>query len=400
MATTKNLYAANAQWATRPADQRFWTLEDAHAYCRGYADTAAEIDLDFGAENVLAVAGGNLAVSLDDGKAGTTATFTHWGFGQLARMAGAPADYLRKLPAPVAAQCLEAGLDAHFQGRDEMTVQALVHANGTNVLRAITSDKYTRFWNHQVFERLVDLQQFGWRVPPARPANKPGEQTRPATAADCLDVRMAGLGVKPGDPIAPAGIYASDHDMFAFLVNENNRLDDGTDGGLSRGFFVRNSEVGASSLKLTLFHYRHVCGNHIVWDASDVVDIAIRHVGDVGGRFALEAEGALSKYLAASAKDEQERIDRARTLRLGGTAEEVLDAVFKVMRKGQRAYMPSGMSMKTLQAAMAAITDQDGDPFTVWGFANGMTRLSQQTPYADERAFLDRAASQVLALAV
>ena len=44
--------------------------------------------------------------------------------------------------------------------------------------------------------------------------------------------------------IAPAGIYASDHDMFAFLVNEEYRIDDGSDGGLARGFFVQNSEVG------------------------------------------------------------------------------------------------------------------------------------------------------------
>jgi hypothetical protein len=395
---TKQLYQANAQWSTRPADQRFWTLEDAHQFCRHYADTARELELDFGTAEVVADAGGNLALAVPG--LDTPATFTHWSFGQLARLSGAPADYLRKLPAELATRCIEAGLDRAFQGTEDFSRVGLVHANGSTVLRSVTSDKYTRFWNHQVFERLIDLQQFGWRVPPARPTGQKGEQTRKATKKDCLDVRMAGLGVKPGDLIAPAGIYSSDHDMFAFLVNEETRLDDGSEGGLSRGFFVSNSEVGAGALKLTLFHYRHVCGNHIVWDASDVVDIAIRHVGDVGGRFALEAEGALSKYLSASAKEEQERIDRARTLRLGGTAEEVLDAVFKAMRKGNRAYMPSGMSMKTLQAAMAAITDQDGDPFTVWGFANGMTRLSQQTGFADERAFLDRAAAQVLALAI
>lgn len=42
----------------------------------------------------------------------------------------------------------------------------------------------------------------------------------------------------------------------------------------------------------------------------------------------------------------------------------------------------------------------DGDPNTVWGFVNGVTRLSQATPYTDERTFLDRTAGAILSLAV
>jgi hypothetical protein len=400
-----NLYQANSQWSNRPADQRFWTLEDAHQFCKGYADTATEYALDFGVEAIRALPDGNIGVTMDDGVGATTATFTHWGFGQLARMANAPAEYLRKLPAPLAAQCLEAGLDAHFAGRDEMTVQSLTHAGHTPVLRALTSDKYSRFWNHQVFERLVNLQGQGWRVPPARPTGQPNEQTRPATEADVLRFRggTGGVAIEVGMPIAPAGIYASDHDMFAFLVNEEARLDDGSDGGLSRGFFIQNSEVGASALKLTLFHYRHVCGNHIVWDASDVVDIAIRHVGDVGGRFLIEVEDKLTAYLTASARADEERIRRARSLRLGAKPEEVLDAVFKAIAGGRRTGLPSGLNMKVLAAALDTAqqyADIDGDPFTVWGYVNGLTRLSQSNDYTDQRTFLDRTASSVLAIAV
>jgi len=62
--------------------------------------------------------------------------------------------------------------------------------------------------------------------------------------------------------ISPAGIYASDHDMFSFLVNEEYRIDDGSDGGLARGFFVQNSEVGAENAQLaraaTLNHHERV----------------------------------------------------------------------------------------------------------------------------------------------
>jgi hypothetical protein len=41
----------------------------------------------------------------------------------------------------------------------------------------------------------------------------------------------------------------------------------------------------------------------------------------------------------------------------------------------------------------------DGDPHTVWGMAQGITRLSQQTPHADVRDRLDRTAGKVLKIA-
>ena len=298
-----NLYAAcTRQWATRPADERFWTLADARAACKRYADTAEEHDLDFGAEALLVAEGDNLALTLDGGRGNRLATFTNWGFGQVARMAGAPAEYLRKLPPHLAAQCVEAGLDKHFAGREDMTCKALVHDNGTTVLRALTSDKYSRFWNWEVFERLCGLEQQGWRVPPGRPAKGDDPSARPATEADCLNDRMAGLGIKPGDPIAcrrastPATMTCSR--SWSTRSTESTTVRTAV---LARGFFVQNSEVGASALRVTFFHYRHVCGNHIVWDASNVIEVAVRHVGDVGGRFHVELAASVQKYLTASA---------------------------------------------------------------------------------------------------
>jgi hypothetical protein len=393
-----NLYQASAQWSTRPADQRFWTIEDAHQFCKGYADTASENVIDFGRAS-LVQHNGNLALSTGHGS--QPLTMTHWSFGQLARMAGAPAEYLRKLPAPLAAQCLESGLDNHFKGRDEFDKVGLVHGGETPVVRALTSDKYTRFWNHQVFDRLGQLQSQGWRVPPARPSGM-SDVTRVATEDDCLDVRMAGLGIKPGDLIAPAGIYASDHDMFAFMVNEDVRISDGTDGGLSRGFFISNSEVGASALKMTLFYYRHVCGNHIVWGAENVLDVNVRHIGDVEGRFTVEVEGSVGKYLAASAKEDESRIRRAKEMILGKNATELLDGIFQLTGRKRRHGLPDALNLQIVDVAIeqAEQHPEDGNPLSLWGFAQGLTRVSQSYGWADRRNAIDAAAGQLLALAV
>jgi hypothetical protein len=399
-----NLYAASNQWAVRPADERFWTLTEARDACKAYADSAEELTVDFGNEAIM-TDGDNLVLSLDGGKGKRNATMTNWGFSQLCRMASAPAEYLRKLPAHLAAQCLDSGLDKHFAGRDDYECKALVHANGQTVLRSLTSERYARFWNWEVFDRLIGLQYTGWKVPPGRPSNANDPRARPATEADCLARKSSGggLAINPGDMIAPAGIYASDHDMFSFLVNEDYRIEDGSDGGLARGFFVQNSEVGASALKVTFFHYRHVCGNHIVWDASNVIEVSVRHIGDVAGRFHIQLADAVNKYLTASATEETARVQRARSLSLGATKDEVLDAVFKAIAGGRRNGLPSGMNFKQLGAAYdlaEQYVDVDGSPRTVWGYVNGLTRLSQQTAYTDDRTFLDRAGSSVLTLAV
>lgn len=393
-----NLYAASNQWATRPADERFWTVEDAQAACLAYATTAVEKPLTLQADSITHD-GHNILIGVGDEN---PATMTNWGFGQLAKIASAPAGYLRSLPAGVAVDCLKAGI---LKGGESKEQSVMFHKNGTNILRSVTSTIYKRIWNHEVFGRLVNLQESGWKVPPGRVSPMGDDRARPATKADVLRVKSTGGGqsVKVGDMIAPAGIYASDHDMFCFMINEDNRIEDGSDGGLSRGFFIQNSEVGAAALKVNCFQYRHVCGNHIVWDATNVINVTLRHVGEVMTKFESEALPALDKYLKASAKEETARVARARKLSLGKDETEVIATVYKALAGNRRGGINSGLNVKMITDAIQMCRENeatDGDPFTCWGFVNGFTRLSQLTGFADDRDFMDRAAAAVLALAV
>lgn len=244
----------------------------------------------------------------------------------------------------------------------------------------------------EIAQRLISLQERGWRVPPARPAHKGQPGTRPATEQDVLDVKMAGIGIKVGDPIAPSGLYASDHDMFAFMINETNRIEDGTDQGLGRGFFVENSEVGDSAFKLTTFLYRFVCGNHIVWGAKDLRVISVRHVGSANSIAWNKLAVMVQRYADSSASDLEARIAVARRYEIAAKKEDVLDRLFN-LRIGTR---------KILEAAYNKAeqnTDIDGSPRSAWGFAQGMTRVSQESEYTDKRVEIDRAASKVIEIA-
>ena len=64
-------------------------------------------------------------------------------------------------------------------------------------------------------------------------------------------------------------LYASDHDMFAFIASANTVNEPGNPDGLRRGLVVANSEVGASTLMVLRFLYREMCGNHIIWGAEE-----------------------------------------------------------------------------------------------------------------------------------
>jgi hypothetical protein len=189
-------------------------------------------------------------------------------------------------------------------------------------------------------------------------------------------------------------LYASDHDCFAFMVNEDSRIDDGSDGGLSRGFFVSNSEVGAGAFKLTAFMYRHVCGNHIVWDASNVTEVRLVHRGKADQRFGHELAVELRKYATASAAEDQRLVAAAMRYEIGHSKDEVLDALF-----GKKIATREKLEIAFVLANYES--DQCRNQFSprsAWGMVQGLTRLSQTTNFADERVELDRAAGRILAL--
>lgn len=358
------IFKANRQWSSRPADERFTSINQLYLASKHYAESALQSPNVRVASLRVEVDNGDLSLV---GKGNVGAKLTHWAFGQLASRVGAPASYLRDLPATLAAQNLNHGLAQKVEAATDAAVNLLFHKNGGYVLRALTSDKYERVWNYEVAERLLDLEAQGWK--PARPSHlQDAEQT---------------------DNASTYSLYVSDHDLFAFLQHgERSIAEPGNPEGLFRGVIAENSEVGGGALKLTRFLYRAVCGNHIIWGASDVVEIKAVHVGNIRDKFALWSTEA-KRYLDSSATDDEQKIASLKRRLIADTKEGVLDALF-----GKRSL---NLSRKQLEAGYdATVPDVDGDPRTPWGIAQGLTRFSQTQPYADKRTDIDRAAGRIL----
>lgn len=377
------LFKANSQWSTRPADQRFESLQSLYDQCKRYADSAVERHADVSG---LRTEANGADVQLV-GRQNVPALLTNWAFGQLSARIGAPASYLRQLPPTLACQNLNHGL-ANLANKSDKA-QLLFHQNGSLLLRAFTSDKYSRIWNWEVAERLLGMQSQGWE--PAKPDTHWGQDT----VGQCIACNGSGNDGQcqycAGTGREFPALYASDHDMFAFIRNRSAIVrEPGNPDGLQRGVIVENSEVGASSLKMTRFLYREMCGNHIIWGASKVVDIAIRHVGDFArGRFDSVYRAELRRYVDESSTDVESAIVRAKECLIAGDKESVLDKLF-----GMRAL---SLSRKTLESGYDAVQiSEDGSPNTVWGMVQGLTRHSQTVGHADIRTGIDRAAGKLL----
>lgn len=358
------LYKASNQWANRPADERFASLQAMRDACYEYKQSARSSTFTLGNTRAIAVDDDVLL----EGQTGQQAKLTNYAFGQICNLVSAPANYLRSLQAELAAKNLQHGFNAD-PDLAAKPQKGLFHANGNFICRCVTSQKYQRIWNYEIIDRLIPLEERGWHTPPSMT-----------------------------DDVMPSGLYASDHDMFVFLVDDQHRVNDGTDQGLARGFFAINSEVGQSAFKLITFYYRFVCGNHIVWGAENVQQMKIIHKGMPARNFNRTMQIELQKYAESSASDDEAKIERAKRLTLGANKEEVLDYLF-----GKRNLL---LTKKDIEASYAlAEVDYELDrkggspPNTVWGMVQGLTRHSQTKQYADERTKLDTTAGKILEMA-
>lgn len=362
------LLKASHQWATRPSDERFTSLTELDTHCRTIRDRSAARVLPSRAISCQPLQEDSRAL-VCVGPNGAPVNITHWSFGQIAQRAGAPAGYLRDIPAPLAADCINYGLAA----RDQADIGLLLHKPlaGTAQLRAVTGPTYGRIWNATITEALI--KRFGDGIT--------GDFRVPGEFGKRVEVTKENTT-----------LYASDRDMFVFLADETHRIEipnrrNGETGTMARGFFVWNSEVGAGTLGIATFGFDYVCCNRIVWGARNYQEIKIRHTSGAPERWIDEVVPAIQDYANASTAGIENLIESAQARKIGDTDE--------VIR-----FLAQRFSRSQSTAIMAAHMNDEGRPIeTLWDAATGITGYARGVAYQDQRVDLEREAGKVLDLA-
>ena len=374
------LMQASRQWSSRPADERFTSLPDLY----NRVHTARENST----ASVVSTRRIEVQPHPADPRKGITivgdhgsADPTNWSFGQLSQLAGAPAAYLRKLPAPIVADAMNYGLrfnrDAEDVGllRTEQTLTGrdLDDAGLTGPiehleLRAATGPRYGRVWNDDIVGAL--MQKFGDGV--SGDFKVPGEFGR--------DVPITRDNTT---------IYGSDRDMFVFLCDEKNRIEmndrrNGQPGSLARGFFVWNSEVGAQSIGAAFFLFDYVCMNRIVWGVQEFSEIRLRHTVSAPDRWLEEIAPVLVEYSNASAMPIEQTIAAAQEKKF----DDDLDT-----------FLAKRFSKSEAVAVMAAHEREEGRPIeTLWDATTAVTAHAKTLPNQDARVAMERRGGQILDL--
>ena len=389
-----DLMAAHRQWANRAADERFETLEAMLDRAEAKKRNASEFMTTLSKISVRPIDGEGIEIVGTTGKSAPT----NFAAEQLLTSIGLPNRLTSLLSAEIMSDAINYRLQQEIAEQDrEINVLLDKSDPSINTVRAITSARYGRVFDSDLIPFLMFMRDNrGWRVPLARPAmgNQPG--TRKATEQDIINYagQGGGVAVKVGDDIAPAGLYMGDRDMFAIMVNPQATIDDGTGRPMTQGFYLSNSEVGNGSLNLVQFNCNTICGNHIIWGATNIVQVKYRHIGDCFDRTMKALDEARDKLSVNTMADNRKVFDLLRKHEISKDKFVTTEGIYKLR-------LDPVLSQKTLEqgwdfAEQYAETDHDTTPGTPLGIVAGLTRYSQTMQNADRRFEIDRAAGKIM----
>ena len=369
----RNVGTVNRQWAFRPDDQKYLSLSELEAAVRARSENCkAEVSTS-NLVKVIADAGNadDLRFELENGR---IVAPTHWSLGQLCSMVGAPAGYVRKLPAFLAGLNLQHGLVTH-----PAEVLKAYTDTVSGELRAATSPDYGRIFDKDIVAAVRKVAGNGtgdtrWKVPGMLSADF-------RTYNPYVDITKD-----------TTTLYASDRDCFMFLVDDTppieiGKLDNGNPDLVFRGFYVWNSEVGKCAAGIASFLLRGVCMNRNLWGVEGFEALTIRHTKNGPARFAQEAAPALLKYSEASAQGIVTGIANAKAKTVARNDEERVDFL-------------TGFGLPKALAAKVVATAEEEEghkPRSIWDMVQGMTAVARSIPHQDARLTLEKQAGTLLA---
>lgn len=370
------------QWMSRPADQRYLSLDALHDYKKNFWEGSFQTrsqskDVELIAPEV------ETSADMHKLKVGVKVSTplitevreicpTHQAFGQLCGLAKAPAAYLRELPSPMVSDQL------NYRLRFSREVEEIKLYGGAEQLYAATGPDYGRIPDYEVVKAVMQVAGSGrgemrWKIPGVVDWNTHMYNPEAPVTKDSTT------------------LYASDRDVFMFLVDDRNpievgKLADGSPDLMFRGFYIQNSEMGARSLKLAAFYLRAVCMNRNLWGVEGFQEIKINHTRLAPDRWLQQAQPALTSYANGSQTKLIEGVKAAKEAKLVANEEDAI--AFLRDRK---------FSATKAKAILERGEREEGQqPRSAWDFAQAITADARDILNTDDRIGQEREAQRIL----
>jgi hypothetical protein len=340
-----NLTRASHELFRRTPDECFPSLSVLSQHCQWQKEQTLELwrpprtllAKPVSTNRLLLAAGEDQAFQMND-----------WSFGQLCRLAGVAKETLNRLTPETAGMVFRETLP-----RGDKPLQLFTLGEQ---LRSIHAASYTRLYNADL---LAVVQEFAVDFQP------PPKGFNGAT-----------------------GLYGGEQDMFCFLIDPAGWTDIGGE-AFAPGLFVWNSEVGSRTVGIETFWFQAVCANHIVWDATEVIEFSRKHTANVH-----EALSEIRRAIESLVQKRDQRrdgfvkaVERAMETTLGTDAEET-----------QKALSQNGIPRALAKEAID-IAEQKGR-FTIFAMVDALTRIASRQVNAGDRLLVDQKAAGLLSLAV
>lgn len=360
----------SSQWFSRPDDERFLSIADLYNHTLETAQASDVATANVADLRVVASADqpDALRLRLEDGR---DVRPTNWSFGQLCSMVKAPAGYLRSLPAAIAGINLQYGV-TNYRGELMKTYQG---KGKDGELRAVTSATYGRIYDHELVGAVKSLcdRDSRWKVPGVinwtnQTYNPNAVVTRESTT-----------------------LFASDRDVFLFLVDDRNpieigKLDDGSPDLVFRGFYAWNSEVGAKSFGLAAFYLRGVCQNRNLWGVEGYKEFTFRHSKGAPARFVREAGRQLQQFADGGTQKVIAGVTAAKAAIVAKDDGEAAEYLGK-----------QGFSQAKANEIVARVLQEEHRPArSIWDLVQGITAVARGEGHQDARIDMERQAGKLL----
>lgn len=350
---------ASRQWASRPDDERYLNLESLRAAVADRTIASRQDTVNATGLHAKFVQptkespAGDILLEVDDKG---VFRMNHWSFGQACAIARAPQQYMRDLHPALAEKCLNYGLLTHPRGS-----HMVLFNNDTREMRAMTSKDYGRIWDLQVVDAVMQLnaaQDGIWHIPAA--------------------------SYRAKDPKRATTLYASDRDVFIFLVDDQHPVEHGNT-TLFRGFYVWNSEVGHRVFGISAFLYEYVCDNRNIWGVQNQVTVKFKHTQYAPERFLTEAGPALNSYQHASVAPLIASLKKAKAFPVGANDQEVLEWI-----------MGRGFTKTVAQRIQRKALEEHGQCENLWDVVWGGTAMAREMVHTDSRIDAEAKVSQLM----
>lgn len=338
-----NLTRAHEELFRRTPDETFENIPSLWQHCHDEKQQSA--DRWTPPQSLRPVTDGNrLVLDLADGV--EPFGLNDWSFTQLCALAGVSKETVNRVSADTASRVFRETLPSGNKPLQLFTEQTLV--------RSIHGHSYTRLHNADL---VTMLREFA------------------------TDFEPPPKGMTGG-----TGLYCGEQDMFCFLIDPTGWAEiDGE--AFAPGFYVWNSEVGKRSVGISTFWFQAVCRNHIIWDATEVVEFTRKHTGKVG-----EALGDIRRIVEQLVEKRDARKDGFVAVVRKAMAEKLGDDAEEAMKALTRAGITKSLAKRAIEVA------EGQGRFTIFALVDALTRLAREMPNAGDRTDADQKAAGLLTL--